>query len=64
VVVYTERHASIWGAWSDQGRDNLSTTLGQGRDNPIVVFVKNGSFGEFRAKFGTKFHFGVVFSFS
>jgi len=64
VVVYTERHASFYRAWSGQGRDNLSTTLGQGRDNPCMVFVKNDSFGEFRAKFGIKFHFGVVFSFS
>jgi hypothetical protein len=50
IGVLWERHWSVYGAWSGQGRDNLGTTLGQRRDNPYVVFIKNGSFGEFRVR--------------
>ena len=63
VLVYMECHTSVYVVWSGQGRDNLGTTLGQGRDNPIVVFVKNGSFYVFRARFGANFKFDVTFDF-
>ena len=63
VLVYMKCHASVYVAWSGQGRDSLGTTLGQRRDNPFVFLVKNGSFYAFRASFGIEFKFGVALDF-